>query len=55
METKKGISSAKIAFFIGIVCIGTYVVNYYLRNMLSVASPALLLSGSYTEDGIALP
>lgn len=54
METKRRISSAKIAFLIGIVCIGTYVVNYYLRHMLSVASPELLLNGSFTEDSLAL-
>lgn len=54
MEQNKKISSAKIAFLIGIVCIGTYVVNYYLRNMLSVTTPELLESGRYTADGVAL-
>ncbi len=54
MENNKKINSIKIAFLIGIVCIGTYVVNYYLRNMLSVATPELLLSGKFTEEGVAL-
>lgn len=54
MEQNKKISSAKIAFLIGIVCIGTYVVNYYLRNMLSVTTPELLESSRYTADGVAL-
>ena len=52
MENKKNLSPAKIAFLVGIVCIGTYIVNYYLRNMLSVATPELLLSGSFTEESI---
>ncbi|MBP3606191.1 MAG: MFS transporter [Clostridia bacterium] len=54
MESSRKIAPQKLALLVGIVCIGTYVVNYYLRNMLSVTSPDLLLSGSYTEDGIAL-
>ncbi len=52
MESKKSLSPAKIAFLVGIVCIGTYVVNYYLRNMLSVTTPELLLDGSFTADSI---
>ena len=54
MEENKKISTPKIAFLIGVVTIGIYVVNYYLRNMLSVTTPELLLSGNYTEEGVAL-
>ena len=54
MNREKAISKKWIGILIGIVCIGTYVVNYYLRNMLSVATPELLLSGNYTETGIGL-
>ena len=54
MEQNKKISTAKIAFLIGIVCIGTYVVNYYLRNMLSVTTPELLQSGHFTKESVAL-
>ena len=54
MEENKKISTPKIAFLIGVVTIGIYVVNYYLRNMLSVTTPELLLSGKYTEEGVAL-
>ena len=54
MNQEKAISKKWIGILVGIVCIGTYVVNYYLRNMLSVATPELLLSGNYTETGIGL-
>lgn len=54
MNQEKVISKKWIAAWIGIVCIGTYVVNYYLRNMLSVATPELLLSGDFTEAGVGL-
>ena len=53
MEENKKISTPKIAFLIGVVTIGIYVVNYYLRNMLSVTTPELLLSGMYTVSGAA--
>ncbi len=54
MEQNKKITPAKIAFLIGIVCIGTYIVNYYLRNMLSVTTPELLNSKRFTEESVAL-
>ena len=53
MESKKNLSTPKIAFLIGIICVGTYIINYYLRNMLSVTTPELLLDGSFTADSIA--
>ena len=34
--------SNKRAFIIGFICIATYMVNYYLRNLLSVMTPMLL-------------
>ncbi len=54
MDQEKSISKKWIVIWIGVVCIGTYVVNYYLRNMLSVATPQLLLSGIFTETGVGL-
>ncbi len=54
MEPKKSTSAAKIALWIGIICVSTYVVNYYLRNMLSVTTPALLQGGEFNETGIGL-
>ena len=54
MNQEKSNSKKWIVIWIGIVCIGTYVVNYYLRNMLSVATPELLLSGAFTKTGVGL-
>ncbi len=54
MEENKKINTSKIAFLIGLVCIGVYVVNYYLRNMLSVTTPDLLKGGNFTEESVAL-
>ena len=54
MNQEKAIGKKWIALWVGIVCIGTYVVNYYLRNMLSVATPELLESGDFTKIGIGL-
>ena len=42
------------AILIGTVCILIYVVNYYLRNMLSVFSPVLLARGGFTEEHLGL-
>ncbi|MBQ8416842.1 MAG: MFS transporter, partial [Clostridia bacterium] len=42
------------AILIGTVCILIYVINYYLRNMLSVFSPALLAHGGFTEEHLGL-
>ena len=47
-------SSNKKAVIIGIICIATYMINYYLRNLLSVMTPALLETGKYTEAHIGL-
>lgn len=40
------------AVTIGLICIATYMVNYYLRNLLSVMTPMLLDTGKYTETHI---
>ena len=45
-ETKK-------ATIIGTTCIFTYVVNYYLRHVLSVLTPTLLSTGNFTLGHIA--
>ena len=47
-------TKTKKTVVIGFLCVLTYVVTYYLRNMLSVFAPSLLLSGDFTESGIAL-
>lgn len=46
METRTAVT-------IGVVSIFTYVINYYLRNMLSVLNPQLLETGSYTVEFLA--
>ena len=45
-ETKK-------ATVIGTTCILTYVVNYYLRHILSVLTPTLLATGNFSVEHIA--
>lgn len=44
---------AKKATLVGTTCIFTYVVNYYLRHILSVLTPTLLLTGDFTVEHIA--
>lgn len=43
----------KKATAIGATCIFTYIVNYYLRHILSVLTPTLLLSGDFSVEHIA--
>ena len=47
-------SEGKKAWSIGVVTIGTYIINYYLRNLLSIFTPSLLETGKYTVEHIAL-
>lgn len=47
-------SETKKALTIGIVCIATYMSNYYLRNILSVLTPKLLETGMFTIEHIGL-
>ena len=47
-------NGGKKAWGIGIMTIGTYVINYYLRNLLSIFTPELLETGKYTVEHIAL-
>ena len=44
----------KKASFIGTTCVLTYVVNYYLRHILSVLTPTLLATNFYTVEQIAI-
>ena len=44
---------ARKATVVGTTCIFTYVVNYYLRHILSVLTPTLLLTGDFTVEHIA--
>jgi sugar phosphate permease len=53
-EVRQKISKKQICLLIGIVCIGTYIANYYLRNILSVSAPDLILSKEFTETSIGL-
>lgn len=38
------------ALQIGIVCVGSYLVSYYIRNILSVTTPEMLGEGSFTKE-----
>lgn len=44
---------AKKATVVGTMCIFTYIVNYYLRHILSVLTPTLLSTGDFTVVHIA--
>ena len=43
----------KKATLVGTTCIAAYVVNYYLRHILSVLTPTLLTTGLFTVEHIA--
>ena len=43
----------KKATIVGTTCICSYIVNYYLRHILSVLTPALLSTGNFTVEHIA--
>ncbi|MBQ2704224.1 MAG: MFS transporter [Clostridia bacterium] len=47
-------SAGKKAFIIGFLCIATYIINYYLRNMLSVFSPQLYETGLFSVEHVGL-
>ncbi len=47
-------NKTKKAIIIGFLCVLTYVVTYYLRNMLSVFSPELIKNEVYTEPYVSL-
>lgn len=38
------------ALQIGIACVSSYMVSYYMRNVLSVTSPEMLSSGAFTKE-----
>lgn len=42
------------AFKIGFVSIFTYIISYYVRNLLGVFTPDMVKSGTYTEEYLAL-
>ncbi len=44
----------KKALSVGTVCISTYLVNYYLRNILSVMTPQMLETGLFTKEYVGL-
>ena len=46
-ETKKAVT-------VGVVCIATYLSNYYLRHILSVLTPALLETGLFTVEQVGM-
>lgn len=47
-------NKTKKTVLIGFLCVMTYIVTYYLRNMLSVFTPELLEKGLFNESRIAL-
>jgi len=47
-------SMLKRAIGLGFIGIFSYIANYYLRNLLSVATPSMLESGEYTAEFIGL-
>lgn len=47
-------AESKKALTIGIVCIATYLANYYLRNILSVLTPQLLETKLFTVEHIGV-
>ena len=47
-------SQFKKALQIGFVCIFTYIISYYLRNLLGVLTPEMISGGVYTEAYLAL-
>ena len=47
-------SQGSKALKIGSVCKITYVINYYVRNILGVLTPEMVDSGAYTESYLAL-
>lgn len=50
IEKSQGLKALKI----GSVCIVTYIINYYVRNILGVLTPEMVESGAYTESYLAL-
>ena len=49
MQTKNKTEFSK-ALQIGIACVSSYTVSYYMRNVLSVTSPEMLSSGGFTKE-----
>lgn len=47
-------NAAGQAVSIGVICIISYLVNYYLRNMLSVLTPQMLTDGRFTVEYIGV-
>lgn len=46
----KNRASVNQAIQIGTVCVSSYVVSYYMRNVLSVSSPDMLKTGLFTKE-----
>ena len=47
-------TKTKKSILIGVLCITIYIINYYLRNMLSVFTPELIENYAFTESRAAL-
>ncbi len=47
------LSPARKAFKIGFVSVFTYIISYYIRNLLGVFTPEMVASGAYTEEYLA--
>lgn len=53
VQTQSENNQNRKAITIGIVLISSYIVNYTLRNLLSVLTPELLETGKYSVEHIA--
>lgn len=47
------LSPARKALEIGFVSVFTYIISYYIRNLLGVFTPEMVASGAYTEEYLA--
>ena len=50
MSEKSSVSRAKYSILIGVVCIFSYLVSYYSRNLASVTGSAMQDMGFYTKS-----
>lgn len=54
MKNQSDRSETKKAVIIGVICIATYLANYYLRNMLGVLTPQMLDGGTFTVEHVGV-
>ena len=54
MENKAGSNAFKTAIGLGVISIFSYLASYYLRQLLSVATPEMQATGEYTEKFLGI-